>query len=182
MKKNQFFATLSTLVLSTFFFVACDSKPEATVQTVKPQENVIVQKQEAKKEVFRAKKQAPVKISTSLDENGTGKVNVQFLRAAQDVNVSINGVDGLSISNQTFASKSEYEQGENLELSINFVAPEGQSYVNVLVSGNFGGGNMGKIEAFPFGTLSKEQKLARQKPLAEDKEGRKIIILPMEEN
>jgi len=124
------------------------------------------------------KTQAPVEILASL-KGGVAKVNITFLRDASEVEISYNGLDGMELIYIPFSSSTQYDKGETVQTEINYYAPAGRSYLSIQLSGNFGGKKMNKVQAFPVGKLSNQQKTRKSKRLTTDTDGRLEYLMPL---
>ena len=128
----------------------------------------------------QGKPKGPVKFSHALDENLLN-VSVTFLRSAEEVHISFNGLDGLSIERQDpdEADFDRIEKNQSVDFDLTIKAPKGRSYVSIVVSGKFNGAARGTAYAIPVGEMDMQQRKSDAIQTIDDKP---VHILPAETN
>jgi hypothetical protein len=103
------------------------------------------------------KPQAPVAIDAELSA-GSVQLRLRFDAAARDVEVRVNGVDGLGLSGTpVLASGRTFASGETATFNVPILPGPGQGMLAVHVSGTFPGGQRIAVRAFAIGTPSADQ-------------------------
>jgi hypothetical protein len=103
------------------------------------------------------KPQAPVAIDGQLS-GATVELRLRFESAATDVQVRVNGVDGLGVSgNPVLVSGKSFAAGETASFTVPIVPGPGQGMLAVQVSATYPGGQRSAVRAFAIGTPSADQ-------------------------
>lgn len=103
------------------------------------------------------KPQAPVAIEADLSA-ASALVRLRFESAASDVQVRVNGVDGLGLSgNPVLVSGKSFAAGETATFTVPLVPGPGQGMLAVHVQGTFSGAARTAVRSFVIGTPSADQ-------------------------
>ena len=120
---------------------------------------------------------APVHIQAVMNEGGA-RVEIAFQVAARDVEVQVDGIDGLALaSGPTTVRERSIDDGQRLAFQVAFAPVEEPSTLSVLVSGQFHGAFMSRAASFTVGdpALFRAGRSAQQRELT-DAEGNRIKV------
>ncbi|UFS71256.1 hypothetical protein LPW11_03465 [Geomonas sp. RF6] len=124
------------------------------------------------------KRVAPVSVNAEMGSSAA-RVSITFNAAATDVEVRVNGVDGLKVTSdarpvagQSFAS------GQKKAFDVSYRAGEGRSSLVVAVSGKFGGMKQSSVTSYSVGAPTAEQKRKAAGTTITDSTGRRLKDMP----
>lgn len=132
----------------------------------------------AAKKPAKGKVQAPVDVSAKLAAD-SAHIILAFRGPAQDVTISVKGVDGMEIGDFTPAEQRSFAPGDKLVLDVPIRPGEGQSHLVVSVDGAFGARRMGTVRSFAHGKPSAQQLKAAQGLVLKDHEGKPVKLMPV---
>ncbi len=99
----------------------------------------------------KGKPSAPVAVSAELGER-SAKVAVAFEADAEDVSISVSGVDGLVVSSAAVVvERGAFARGATQRFPVEFTPGAGRSQLVVTVAGRFGGAQRARVAAFGIG-------------------------------
>lgn len=99
----------------------------------------------------KGKPTAPVAVKAELRER-SAKVTVTFEADAEDVQISVSGVDGLVVSSPAVAlEQGKFTRGGAHALDVEFSPGAGRSQLVVSVSGTFTGAKRARVASFGIG-------------------------------
>lgn len=125
------------------------------------------------------KPMAPVAVDAELGA-GSGRITVRFETAASEVNVSVNGIEGLSVTSTTMPlAEASAKQGESRSFDVTFTPGPGRSMLVVNVTGTFGGARSTRVVTFDVGTPTKEQLQTPGKVV--ESGGERVKVLPAQQ-
>lgn len=108
-------------------------------------------------EITKKKTSAPVTIDAQL-EGGAGNVSVFFAAAGTDVEISVKGVDGLTVTSAPVpVSRAGFAKGETASFAVTYSPGQGRSHVVVTVSGRFDGAKRATVASYAIGRQSAGQ-------------------------
>ncbi len=115
------------------------------------------------KVLFCKQKIVPVKTEYTMKD---GKMSVKYTAesAIKQFRIGdIRGLDGLEVSTKPAPETKDLKAGESVDVEINFVAPEGRSFLVTDIQGNVGSQDKFQSLVIPVGELSESQKKERSK-------------------
>lgn len=130
------------------------------------------------KKPSKGKVQAPVDVSAKLAAD-SARITLAFKGAAEDVTLSVRGVDGMEVTDFKPPEQRSFKSGDKLTLDVAFRPGEGQSHLVVSVEGSFGARRMGIVRSFGHGKPSPEQLKAAQGRALVDHEGKPVKLMPV---
>ena len=172
---NGTFITLGALALT-----ACLAQPESTQDGSGPREETKSETESAEVSPDERRTQkpgAPVHIQAVMNEGGA-RVEIAFQLAARDVEVQVDGLDGLVLaSGPTTVRESFVDDGQRLAFQVAFAPVQEPSTLSVLVSGQFHGAYMSRAASFTVGdpALFRTGRSAEQREIT-DAEGNRIKV------
>lgn len=99
----------------------------------------------------KGKPTAPVAVKAELLER-SAKVTVSFESGAEDVQISVSGVDGLVVSSPAVVlERGQFPRGGAQAFQVEFAPGPGRSQLVVSVSGTFNGAKRARVAAFGIG-------------------------------
>ncbi|MFY2564525.1 hypothetical protein ACN469_43465 [Corallococcus terminator] len=124
-----------------------------------------------------AKLSAPVEVDAQVDGD-KATITLRFQGPADDVQVSLSGVDGLRVTSDTTPLRgARFEQATTRTLDVDFAPGDGRSHLVVTVSGTFRGAPMAKVATFSVGKPSAEQQKTQGEVVTGD-DGQPIKLMP----
>ena len=130
----------------------------------------------------QGKPQAPVEIVGAVQAQ-KATLKVTFESAAEQVNIRVYGVDGLTvIGTKSPVIGGTFAAGQVMTLSVGFTLGPGISNLAVQVDGQFDGKHRSRISSFTVdgGRAAKRGNNSRSATIAVDGQGRRIAVLPAE--
>lgn len=129
----------------------------------------------------QAKSQAPVEIVGTVQAQ-QATLKIVFESAAQQVNVRVYGVDGLTVvGSKSPVIGGTFAAGQVMTLLVNYTSEPGTSNLAVQVDGQFDGKRRSKISSFTVqnGPAARSSAASSTAPtISVDGRGRRIAILP----
>lgn len=124
------------------------------------------------------KSSAPVEVDARLAE-GQARVTLRFDAPANDVQVSVAGVDGLEVkSAATPVQGGSFAEAGSTAFDVAFTPGRGRSHLVVSVSGMFRGSHQTKVASFAVGEPSAEQQKASGSETMTNSDGQRIKVMP----
>lgn len=136
-----------------------------------------VEKKAQPQEEPAGKNRAPVMLDVQL-KDGIAHVTLRFQTAAQDVNVDVNGVDGMVVMGPSALVQSgRFSAGQTATFDVAYVPGPGRSNLAVSVIGTFNGLRLGTTAMYGVGTPTEDQKRTAG-DVTTDSSGQRIKVLP----
>lgn len=122
----------------------------------------------------KGKPTAPVAVKAELLER-SAKVTVTFESDAEDVQISVSGVDGLVVSSPAVVlEQGKFTRGGAQAFEVEFAPGAGRSQLVVSVAGTFNGAKRARVAAFGIGSGP----LPDTGAVMTTDEGEKVKVLP----
>lgn len=122
---------------------------------------------------------APVTIEAHL-LGGQARLTFRFAARSSGVDISVNGVDGLSVTSApALVQNGTFERGATAEYVVDYRPGEGRSSLAVAVSGVFGGQPRARVVTFPVGEPGGGVAQPATSP-APAQDGERVKLLPAE--
>lgn len=97
---------------------------------------------------------APVEVTAELTPTHA-RLAVRFEAAAEQVTMTVSGLDGLTVTTSLPGSERGYKMGELAQLDVDYTGASGTLVVNV--SGTFNGARQSRVMTFARGEVKPEQ-------------------------
>jgi hypothetical protein len=128
------------------------------------------------------KPQAPVEIAATVQAR-KATLKVTFEAAAEQVNIRVYGVDGLTVvGTKSPVIGGTFAAGQVMTLSVGYTPGPGTSNLAVQVDGQFDGKHRSRISSFTVedGRAAKRNSSTPSATISVDGQGRRIAVLPAE--
>ncbi len=123
------------------------------------------------------KNKAPVALDVQM-KDGVARVTVRFDTEAQDVSVTVNGVDGMRVTSPTCPVEGgRFSAGQTVSFDVAYIPGPGRSSLAIAVLGTFNGSRLGTTAMYSVGTPTEEQKRTPGE-VTTDSSGQRIKVLP----
>lgn len=123
----------------------------------------------------RAKRAAPVSIEAKLG-SGTARLVFRFAAPSEGVDISVNGIDGLTVTSATaLVQNGTFERGATAAYDVAYTPGPGRSMLNVTITGIFGGARSGRAAAFTVGEPTAAQKAAAEQGAVDASDEVKVL-------
>jgi len=130
--------------------------------------------------VVSGKATAPVTVNAELAETA-GRVTLRFDSPASDVQVTVHGVDGLTVTSApTPVQGGSFEQGATTAFDVAFTPGAGRSHLVVSVAGSFQGSPRTRVASFSVGKPTAEQRANGAQKMT-DSNGERVKLMPVGE-
>ena len=145
-----------------------------------PNQSTEVPLKKKQKTIIQGKIQAPIEIDGAMKLDD-GYVDLKFLTSAQNVKLTLQGLDGLQlIAAHPTIDEEDFSAGDEIRINVDFIPSSGLCYLSITVEGVFNGRAMHKTSALAVGTMNSNQKRQREHHI-KDSNGKPLHIMPAQE-
>lgn len=160
---NRKALTVVSSLLALMAPVACSSHAKPTTPAAASQDT--------------AKVSAPVTVNAELDGE-RARVTLRFDAPASDVQVSVSGVDGLTVrSAASPVQGGSFARAEEKSFDVDFTPGAGRSHLVVAVTGTFQGAHLSKVSSFAMGKPTEAQQKSGGTTMT-GSDGQRIKVMP----